>query len=397
VIELAVMGLAALLAPACATLPACPAKGGPTWSEWAGPHILLLTDLDDGDAREALRGLEQVRAGVLAAAWRRAPEPRGRLTVVAFRSSGERLTFVPAGFTASFIAKGHEAFIVKSGAERDDVAADILARALAYHYGLLGKAPWFDEGLARYLESLHVEDDGVVAYGGMVPSLLDSVHSGRLTAFENLWAPVTPETRQRFIATSWLAVHYLFNHEPERFLAFQLGLATTNDPRAAWRAAFPDLTSEVMDERLTAYAFRAGTFTTFKVRVEAPPYEPRRRPLADAQVHALRALLFATILDAPRTELAREELGEALRLDPLDVTAAFVGRVVLEGDERDVELPKRLVDRYPDDPMAWLLLARSRAARSERDEARESWEEVRRLGGAPDGPVAVELRLARPD
>jgi hypothetical protein len=389
--------VAALAAPACATLPACPARGGPAWSEWTGPHILLLTDLDDDDAREALRGLEQMRAGVLAAAWRRAPEPSERLTVVVLRSTSERLAFVPGEYTASFVARGHEAFIVKSGHERDDVTADILARALSCHYGFAGKAPWFEEGLARYLESLHVEDDGTIVYGGVVPDLLEGVHAGRLTAFENLWAPQTAKTRQPFIATSWLAVHYLFNHEPERFLAFQLGLVTTKDARAAWRAAFPDLTPEVMDERLAAYAFRAGTFTKFRVQVETPPYEPRRRPLADAQVHALRALLFATIVDGPRVDLARAELAEALRLDPLDVMAAFVERVVLAGDEREVELPKRLVERYPDDPMTWLLLARSRAARGELDEARESWEEVRRFGGAPDGPIAVELRLARPD
>ena len=79
------------------------------------------------------------------------------------------------------------------------------------------------------------------------------------------------------------------------------------------------------------------------------------------------------------------------------VATAYVQRAFLGDDETDIELPKRLIARHPTSPMAWLLLARARTRRHETEEAKEAWEEVRRLGGTPEGPVAVELRIARPD
>jgi hypothetical protein len=38
--------LVAFAASSCATLPPCPARGGPVWTEWTSPHVVLLTDLD---------------------------------------------------------------------------------------------------------------------------------------------------------------------------------------------------------------------------------------------------------------------------------------------------------------------------------------------------------------
>src|SRR5450432_4635519 len=104
--------------------------------------------------------------------------------------------FVPAGFVASLVTTRapRQAFIVKSGAERDEVVTHTLVRALAFHFGLAGKAEWFDEGLARYLEQLRLEPDGTLTYGEVHEVLFENATRGRLTSFENLWAPVRPET-----------------------------------------------------------------------------------------------------------------------------------------------------------------------------------------------------------
>ena len=118
----ALAALAALVPAACATLPPCPARGGPAWTRWTSPHFDLLTDLDEAAADEALRRLGELREAVLVAAWRRAPEPRHRLTVVAFRQDGERRVFVPAGFLATLISwPGQATYIVESGVDRDAV------------------------------------------------------------------------------------------------------------------------------------------------------------------------------------------------------------------------------------------------------------------------------------
>jgi len=45
---------AVLLGDACAHLPACPAKGGPRWTEWSSPRFRLLTDIEDDADAEVL-------------------------------------------------------------------------------------------------------------------------------------------------------------------------------------------------------------------------------------------------------------------------------------------------------------------------------------------------------
>jgi hypothetical protein len=395
--------LVAFAASSCATLPPCPERGGPVWTEWTSPHVVLLTDLDEDDARSALRDFEELRKAVLVAAWRRAPEPRGPITVVVLRSDSELYMFLPDFVAARVVVvRSPQAFILKSGAERDRYVTDPIVRLLSYHFGL-GRLPWFEEGLARYLEGLRLEKDGTLTYGDADPLLFrNSTMHGELMGFEHLWEPRTAENeqsinnKQSFIATSWLAVHYLFNREPDRVLVFEMALASARDPRAAWRAAFPDLTPEVMDQRLTEYAFHSGQFTSFGGRLPPEPFEPHATPVPDAAVHALRALLLATAA-APRPDLARAEVAEAFRLDATNVLAAYVDRELLGGYASDIDLPKRLVAAHPSSATAWLLLSHAREARHETDEAHEAWEEMLRAGGAPEAPVVLELRVARPD
>jgi hypothetical protein len=394
--------LAGLASSSCASLPPCPARGGPAWTEWTSTHFVLLTDLDDDDARSTLNDYEELRAAVHLAAWRRAPEPRGRVVVIVLRDLRERHVFVPAGYLSAFVTNAplHQAFVIKSGSDRDDVVTWTLVYALARQYGLQGKAPWFDEGLARYLGPLRLDSDGKVTYGQVDPELLRALTYGHLTSFENLWRPVTLEDRGKFYATSWVVVHYLFNHEGARFDEFQRRLLTTKDARGAWREVFPDLTADVMDARLSAYVFREGQFSAFETHLPAVRYETTRASLSDAQVHAVRALLYATTPvtgTAPRETMARAEIDEALRLEPMQVLALTVKRIFLREDEADVETPKRLVALHPESPMAWLLLASAWTARHETAAAMEAWEEVRRFSATRDDPIDVELRVARPD
>jgi len=393
----AAIGALALLATACASLPPCPARGGPVWAEWTSPRIVLVTDLDDADARAVLEDLERTRVAVQLAAWRRAPEPRTRLTVIVFRSDSAKRVFLNVRYGAAAIAtRSHQAFIVGSGAEHDGVMTQMIVWALSFHYGLAGRVPWFDEGLGLYLASLTVDAAGVVSYGEADLGLLSAVRRRGLARFESLWEPVTLENRTTFAPTSWLAVHYLFNHEPERFLDFQRRLEKAPDARAAWAAAFPDIPPAEMSGRLSEYFHHSGTFSSFRARLPPAPYEAQKTPLQDADVHALRALLYAATPEA-RSDLARAEIAEAFRLDPVNLPAAYVSREILHDEPTELELPRRLVGAHPESPTAWLLLARARTARHELEEAGEAWEEMRRFGGQPDGPVSVELRVARPD
>ena len=138
-----------LIGVGCATVPPCPARGGPAWTQWESDHFVVLTDLGAEDALEVVRGFEDMRQAVLLAAWRRAPEPRGRLGVVVFRDDSELRAFLPSRMIGAFITVGggpmRQSFIVKGGAGRDDVVTHELVHALALSYGLLNKVEWIDE------------------------------------------------------------------------------------------------------------------------------------------------------------------------------------------------------------------------------------------------------------
>jgi hypothetical protein len=78
----------------CATLPPCPAKGGPAWTEVTTRHFAIRTDLDADDAGELARQLEETRAALMTLAWPNAADPPGRWDVVAFASQRELSPFV---------------------------------------------------------------------------------------------------------------------------------------------------------------------------------------------------------------------------------------------------------------------------------------------------------------
>jgi len=86
-----VWGFAFLVAAhlGCATVPACPAKGGPAWRELTSEHFVLRTDLQQEAAQMVLRHLEDARAAMLAVVWPRAPELRGRIDAFALASAAE--------------------------------------------------------------------------------------------------------------------------------------------------------------------------------------------------------------------------------------------------------------------------------------------------------------------
>ena len=74
----------ALAALGCATLPPCPAKGGPPWSELSTRHFHVRTDLAADDADELARRLEETRAVLMTLAWPNAPDPPGRWNVIGY-------------------------------------------------------------------------------------------------------------------------------------------------------------------------------------------------------------------------------------------------------------------------------------------------------------------------
>jgi hypothetical protein len=111
----------------------------------------------------------------------------------------------------------------------------------------------------------------------------------------------------------------------------------------------------------------------------------------------VNAVSAARFMSSPRIPWARAPRPLRQVCPAHEILAAYVDRELLGGDASAVDLPKRLVVAHPSRATAWLLLSHAREARHETDDAHDAWEEMLRPGGAPDAPVVLELRVARPD
>jgi hypothetical protein len=397
------VGVVALLAvlAGCASLPPCPAEGGPRWTEWRTPSFRLLTALGDERAEGLVSAFEEFRLALLVAAWRGGREPAEPIDVVVLKDDSELGVFAPesvAGFVAAQPA-GIPVIVTYAGVVlmEDAMLKHELAHALAHQMGIGRNAPaWFNEGLADYLSAVRYTAGGSrVRFGEPAAQRERDVVRHGLMRFEQLWKVPPLQLSDRFYATSWLLVHYLFNQEPKRFEAFQRALGSEEDGRRAWESAFPDLDGARVDAALVGY-LNSGRFSTYEGIRPKPRFSIVSQEIRDSEVHGLRSLLYATgpqVAGDWRT-LARAEVGRALREDPLDLRALVVERVHLNQRRADVQTARRLVERHPDRADAWMLLALAHRTLGQNDAAEAVLSEARAHGLSLDGPPVPHI--ARP-
>jgi len=378
----------AALGVGCAHLPTCPAKGGPAWNEWTSPHFRLMTDVTDEAVAEHLATqLEQFRSAILATAWREVPEPTDLLEVIALRSAFETEAVLAPRTVAEFAHFGGMNFVLTSATEHIDRAKTLkheIVHALMHQLGLDRNAPvWFAEGIAEYLATTEL-DDGTnkVTFGSSDPDYLRAVHRLGLASWDELWAPSAVGMEKcRQVATSWLLVHYLFNHERERFRRYQAGLATAKNAKSFWKETFPELGADGLIDRLSAYS-NDGQYVKYVAQMPSPHFGFVQHGIPDAEVHAILGLLHFSAHfhdDAARAN-ARREIGEALREDPLNVRARYVERVLLVENTRDVSAAEALTRAHPDDWRSWLVLAVAHASLRHEAELKAAFTRARALG-----------------
>lgn len=391
------MAFALLPVLACAALPPCPRNGGPVWSEWATPHLRVLTDLDDDDAEEMAETLEVLRSSLVAVAWRGLPGPQRPLVAVVFRSGREMNVFTPVRVEGLFMMGGISDGLIlsyRSGSFGDqETMRHELAHALADHFGLGARAPsWLREGLAVYLERVtHDGDSGRLVFGDADPVMSRILGARGPASFEDLWRTPRPEEEAAFYATSWLLVHFLLNHHADRFESFQRAIASGRDPRHAWDELIAPGIGNV-DDALAAYR-RHGTFTKYGLVPPRSAFSLSQRPLDDGEVHGLRAMLYAEapLGSASGRSLVAAEVAEALRQDPWELRALAIERFHLRRPHHDPRMAEQLARRHPDEPLAWLFLADACLASGDQSGAQAAMAKARSLGyrGRDDVPEIV--------
>jgi hypothetical protein len=385
----------------CASLSACPAEGGPRWTEWRTPSFRLLTALDEGPAEQLAAAFEELRMALVVAAWPGGRQPSQAIDVVVLKDRSEFEVFAPESLAGFVAAQGPTSAVIVTYAGivlmEDTVLKHELAHALAHQYGIVQHAPlWFEEGLADYLSSVRYTANGSrVRFGDPAPHRERDIVQHGLMRFNQLWQAKPLELSPRFYATSWLLVHYLFNQERRRFEAFQRAMSAEGDGRRAWNTVFDDFDGAAVDAALVNY-LNAGRFTSYEAVRPKPRFSIVSQEISDSEVHAVRSLLYATgpEVDGDWRALARVEVARALKQDPLNLRALVVERVHLQEHRGDVATARRLVDRHPDQADAWLLLVLAHTTLGQDEAATAALEQARARGlSLDDAPVP---HIARP-
>jgi hypothetical protein len=392
-------------AAGCAHLPACPGEGGPRWTEWSSPHFRVLTDVDDDkDAETLATQLEHFRAAIVAAAWRDVPDTGEPIEVVALRGWSEADVFLPprtGGLFFNYLGTGIVVAPATNQVARENMLKHEIVHALMRQLELDRKAPvWFKEGMAMYLAmTAYDESSDKVIFGAPDLEALKQVVYRGASPWHRLWTwSEEPLEKAQLYVTSWLFVHYLFNHERDRFQRFQAGLAGTSDAKVLWTQIFPDLaTPEVFERTLDRYT-EGGEYAKYTARIPRPHFSFITRPLPDSEVHALRVLLYAIAKghDSEAPARLRIELAEALRQEPLNLRARTLERLYLVENIGDLHTAQALVSKYPQAWQAWLVLAAAHAGRGEEKKFAEALEKARTLGFRGDAPAPTLPNVAAP-
>ena len=393
--------VAAALAGCATSRPAfrCEARGGPPWRVLYADHFVVVTDLDDADARALAEELEVLREAVATSLFQERHEPPVRASVVAFADRATFQSFAPAAAVGYYAYGESDPKIVLPGTLGWEQRR-VLAHEIAHHvasYVLLRQPRWLSEGLATWAETLGAAEGGAGMVVGSVPrGRRLETRPRRLPAGDLLaWGDeVPPDRLGAYYDAAWLLVHYLWSQHPASLREYERRLNGAEDPVQAFREVFPQWDPlrhgalDALDGELDQWA-RLGRFDARPVRADGV-VRFAERPLPPAEVHALRLLLWPGGAVREGDEAAwRAEAGEALAEDPAH---PVVLRLLAEREGRDpLPLARASTAAHPADARAWTFLADALLpdAVGEREAALRRAAEL-----APDG-ASTQAALAR--
>lgn len=312
-----------------------------------------------------LRKLEETRSAMLIGVWPRAPAPSERTRIFALHSMSELAGYLGHPIAANLQYRApFPVFMVIP--ETDTAGGRAVLHVLAYrlsHQLMPLQPPWLGEGIAKFLETIHPdpEDETRVVVGDATESNYSLFKYSSPSDLDELLGEIPSTTHEmaRFAATSWLLVHYLYNHRPEQFVDFQERIGALEPGPAAFRDAFPDLAAGELRSVLRTYA-NGGRYVMTRLRVPRWDGQHVTRTFTDPEVHATRAFLRATGVDADaHREDIRRDLDEAIQSasPPIDALATPFYMPALDYHLSRAELAKLAVAAHPEHWMAWLMAA----------------------------------------
>ena len=362
------LGVLLLVASGCATEPTAPRHANDRWLRLTTDHFDLATDLAPTDARMAAEALEKTRHALLQAAWTHVDDRiTERTTVVVFREKldydhyqhGKSIGLYTWAVRPTIFIYGLPDQWAQRTALSDESSTSVVRHELTHRLaaGIYGRQPrWFAEGLAQFLETTALSEDGKTATLGRVNLVaLRKYHSCRdVTVADALaWRADTANDMRLtcgLYGVSFLLVHYLYNQKSQELATYETKLAKGADPARAFTESFPDLVVANLDKELNQYS-NYGKFTEFE------------RPISDIQIVTSPATITAADVLAIRAQFAyvsgqadesRREISEALSLESGNSLALRMMRLEDHALPNDALARLRAqVERRPDDADAW--------------------------------------------
>jgi hypothetical protein len=358
----------------------CPADGGRRWQEYQSSHFVVDTDLDAPAAAALVDDLERIRALVTAALVGRPLEIPGYVRVVVPASLYTYHAVAPEMAVGYFGVGGLGEPTVVLHPEELRRDPEVIAHELTHHLSwyIFPRQPrWFAEGLAQFAQTVANKDGPYPSNAGLVPRnraahLLHAetmsagriLEPGRLDAAFEMW--------------SWVLYHWLWNERSRELSEYQRRLGLGEEPRAAWRASFPEFEGEAGLAKLTDAIDvhrRKGRFMPYLVHAQwSGAFSVA--PLGSADVH----MLLLDVAGEARRNVARSQVLAALEEDPTN-PIALRWEAALEGVSAAPPLRVATASR-PGDWRAWLLLAEALAGQEGQEERRANAAATRVAGVA---------------
>jgi hypothetical protein len=354
--------------------PTTPKADASRWRRVQTEHFVVSSDLRDPDFSDAVLAIERSYVALQRAGWKDMAIRSTERTPVVVLADGLEWEHYTGKYVAAFFTnEGRPTVFLQGRPEtwewkqrRADATSSPLRHELAHRLAasVYGRQPrWFAEGLAQFLETIVVSEDGkTVTLGRINPVAIEEFkHRSTIGVADVLaWKGANDDSSWALYGVSWMLFHWLYNTHGDAFAAFQVALAKGGDPDKAWKTSFPDLTPTAIDDALVEYS-RHGEF--HEVVVDLPPVAVATRtlPITEADVHAIHAQLaraggrkVGDRAEALGAESA-QEIEKALALEPGNALAWRLDQRKRSPAER-LAMLKKQVEVRPDDGEAWLLL-----------------------------------------
>ena len=415
------LGILALSSAGCASLyeMKLPSKGGPLWLTLQSPHFVVQTDLSDLEARAFVTQLELRRSALIAGAWHDAKFKLAVTRVVAFRDTDEIGEFLPNGvlglWTVDFSGDKQMLVARRAGArpltvsflgvpvgtirfDGLEVATHELSHELCSAY-FASQPPWVGEGLARFLETMKLDEEKHTAILGAPGPWIPMAGPD----FRRSLPPLAPLLRNEGVNEDAAGdlVFFLINREGKRFDAYLKALFRGDAPDAAWSASFPQY---VGDAGLARLQSDAGAYlSSGDYRIVIAPLAPfsgqvTSTRMPEPEIRAMRGRLFllADFGDDEAHAKAQQEADAALQADPTLVDAMELRVQLAEGVAARMNAAANASGLRPDEARAWMLVdeALGDEAGSADQEALRQRSLEKAVALAPDNARALS-RLAR--